>query len=147
MLDRGNRALGAPDHAGRVACRPRPAVRARADRAALRRDAPSRPASAGGRAHLRAALETFERMGAAPWEERARRELRASGETARKRDPSMVDELTPQELQISRFVSEGATNRQIAAQLFLSPRTIDYHLRNIFRKLDISSRTELIKLS
>src|SRR4051812_1701712 len=100
-----------------------------------------------GRAHLRAALETFERLGAAPWEERARRELRASGETARKRDPSTIDELTPQELQISRFVSEGATNRQIAAQLFLSPRTIDYHLRNIFRKLDISSRAELIKLS
>ena len=97
------------------------------------------------RAHLRAALETFERLGAAPWEERARRELRASGETARKRAPS-TDELTPQELQIARFVSEGATNRQIAAQLFLSPRTIDYHLRKIFRKLDISSRAELIRL-
>jgi ATP/maltotriose-dependent transcriptional regulator MalT len=99
------------------------------------------------RAHLRAALETFERLGAVPWEERARRELRASGETARKRDPSTVDELTPQELQIARFVSEGGTNRQIAAQLFLSTRTIDYHLRKIFRKLDISSRAELIKLS
>lgn len=99
------------------------------------------------RAHLRAALETFERLGAAPWEERARRELRASGETARKRDPSTADDLTPQELQITRFVSEGATNRQIAAQLFLSPRTIDYHLRKIFRKLDISSRAELIRLS
>lgn len=99
------------------------------------------------RAHLRAALETFERLGAVPWAERARRELRASGETARKRDPSTVDELTPQELQIARFVSEGATNRQIAAQLFLSPRTIDYHLRKIFRKLDISSRAELIRLS
>jgi DNA-binding CsgD family transcriptional regulator len=98
------------------------------------------------RAHLRAALETFERLGAVPWEERARRELRASGETARKRDPTTVDELTPQELQIARFVSEGATNRQIAAQLFLSPRTIDYHLRKIFRKLDISSRAELIRL-
>jgi DNA-binding CsgD family transcriptional regulator len=99
------------------------------------------------RAHLRAALETFERLGAVPWEERARRELRASGETARKRDPSTVDELTPQELQIASFVGKGATNREIAAQLFLSPRTIDYHLRKIFRKLDISSRAELIKLS
>jgi DNA-binding CsgD family transcriptional regulator len=99
------------------------------------------------RAHLRTALETFERLGAVPWEERARRELRASGETARKRELSTVDELTPQELQIARFVGEGATNRQIAAQLFLSPRTVDYHLRKIFRKLDISSRTELIKLA
>jgi DNA-binding CsgD family transcriptional regulator len=99
------------------------------------------------RAHLRAALETFGRLGAVTWEERARRELRASGETARKRDPSTADELTPQELQITRFVSEGATNRQIAAQLFLSPRTIDYHLRKIFQKLDISSRAELIRLS
>jgi DNA-binding CsgD family transcriptional regulator len=99
------------------------------------------------RVHLRAAVETFERLGAVPWEERARRELRASGETARKRDPSTVDQLTPQELQIARFVGEGATNRQIAAQLFLSPRTVDYHLRKIFRKLEISSRAELMRLS
>jgi DNA-binding CsgD family transcriptional regulator len=99
------------------------------------------------RVHLRAAVETFERLGAVPWEERARRELRASGETARKRDPSTTDQLTPQELQIARFVGEGATNRQIAAQLFLSPRTVDYHLRKIFRKLEISSRAELIRLS
>jgi DNA-binding CsgD family transcriptional regulator len=98
------------------------------------------------RGHLRAALESFERLGAVPWAERASRELRASGETARKRDPSTVDELTPQELQIARFVGEGATNRQIAAQLFLSPRTIDYHLRKIFRKLEISSRAELVRL-
>jgi DNA-binding CsgD family transcriptional regulator len=97
------------------------------------------------RVHLRAALETFERVGAVAWEERARRELRASGETARKRDPATVDQLTPQELQIARFVEDGATNRQIAAQLFLSPRTIDYHLRKIFQKLGISSRAELIR--
>jgi DNA-binding CsgD family transcriptional regulator len=99
------------------------------------------------RAHLRTAVEIFERLGAVPWAERACRELRASGETARKRDPSTSDELTPQELQIARFVAEGATNRRIAAQLFLSPRTVDYHLRKIFRKLDISSRAELIKLA
>jgi DNA-binding CsgD family transcriptional regulator len=98
------------------------------------------------RVHLRAALETFGRLGAVPWEERARRELRASGETARKRDPSTIDQLTPQELQIARFVGEGATNREVAAQLFLSPRTIDYHLRKIFQKLGISSRAELIRL-
>jgi DNA-binding CsgD family transcriptional regulator len=98
------------------------------------------------RVHLRAALETFGRVGAVPWEERARRELRATGETARKRDPSTIDLLTPQELQISRFVADGATNREVAAQLFLSPRTIDYHLRKIFQKLGISSRAELIRL-
>jgi ATP/maltotriose-dependent transcriptional regulator MalT len=92
------------------------------------------------RVHLRAAQETFGRVGAAPWEERARRELRASGETARKRDPSTIDQLTPQELQIARFVSEGATNRQIAAQLFLSPRTIDYHLRKIFQARHLLAR-------
>ena len=98
------------------------------------------------RVHLRAALTAFEQLGAAPWADRALAELRVSGETARRRDPSTLDQLTPQELQIVRFVSEGATNREVAAQLFLSPRTIDYHLRQIFTKLDISSRAELIRL-
>jgi DNA-binding CsgD family transcriptional regulator/tetratricopeptide (TPR) repeat protein len=92
------------------------------------------------------ALETFEQLGAAPWIERAAGELRATGATARRRDPSSLDELTPQELQIARFVTEGATNRQIATQLFLSPRTIDYHLRNVFRKLGIASRHDLAKV-
>jgi DNA-binding CsgD family transcriptional regulator len=101
---------------------------------------------AEARRHLRAALEAFERLGAAPWAERARTELRASGETARKRDPSTIGQLTPQELQIARFVGQGATNREIAAQLFLSPRTVDHHLRNVFVKLGISSRAELIRL-
>jgi DNA-binding CsgD family transcriptional regulator len=98
------------------------------------------------RVQLRAALDGFERLGAAPWAERARSELRASGETARKREPSTVDELTPQELQIARFVAEGLSNREVAAQLFLSPRTIDYHLRNVFAKLGIKSRTQLARL-
>jgi DNA-binding CsgD family transcriptional regulator len=98
------------------------------------------------REHLRAALDRFEQIGAAPWAERARGELRASGETARRRDPSTLDELTRQELQIARFVAEGLTNRQVAEQLFLSPRTIDFHLRNVFRKLDITSRNELGRL-
>ncbi|HEV8374404.1 MAG TPA: LuxR C-terminal-related transcriptional regulator [Actinomycetota bacterium] len=101
---------------------------------------------AEAREHLRAALTTFEQLGAAPWAERARTELRVSGETPRQRDPSALDQLTPQELQVVRFVGEGATNREVAAQLFLSPRTIDYHLRQIFTKLGISSRAELIRL-
>jgi DNA-binding CsgD family transcriptional regulator len=95
------------------------------------------------RRHLRAALETFEQLGASGWAERARTELRASGETARRRDPSTLDQLTPQELQIARFVAEGATNKEVAAQLFLSPRTIDFHLRNVFSKLGIKRRGEL----
>ncbi len=95
---------------------------------------------------LRAANETFERLGTAPWEQRARAELRASGETARRRDPSARDELTPQELQIARLVAGGLSNRVIAAQLFLSPRTIDYHLRKVFAKLEISSRGDLARL-
>jgi ATP/maltotriose-dependent transcriptional regulator MalT len=97
------------------------------------------------RVHLRAALEAFERFRAAAWAERARTELRASGETARKRDPSTIDQLTPQELQIARFVADGLSNKEVAAQLFLSPRTIDYHLRNVFAKLGIKSRTQLAR--
>jgi DNA-binding CsgD family transcriptional regulator len=95
------------------------------------------------RPHLRAALELFQRIRLSPWEERARAELRASGETARRRDPSTRDQLTPQELQIAHLVAEGMTNREIGAQLYLSPRTIDYHLRKVFAKLQIASRTDL----
>jgi DNA-binding CsgD family transcriptional regulator len=98
------------------------------------------------REHLRAALDGFARLGGALWAERARVELRASGQTARKRDPSTRDELTAQELQIARFVAEGLSNREVAAQLFLSPRTIEFHLRNVFRKLGIASRMELARL-
>ena len=95
------------------------------------------------RFHLRAASEIFQRLRVPPWEERARSELRASGETARKRDPSSRDQLTPQELQIARLVADGMTNPDVAAQLFLSPRTIDYHLRKVFAKLAIASRADL----
>ena len=98
------------------------------------------------RDHLRAALDGFETLGATLWAERARVELRASGQTARKRDPSTRNTLTEQELQIARFVAEGRTNREVAAQLFLSPRTIDFHLRNVYRKLGITSRTALARL-
>jgi DNA-binding CsgD family transcriptional regulator len=101
---------------------------------------------AKARAQLRAALEAFERIRAEPWAERARAELRATGETARKRDPSTVDQLTPQELQIARFVAEGLSNKEVAAQLFLSPRTIEHHLRHVFAKLGVKSRTQLARL-
>lgn len=96
---------------------------------------------------LRTALETFERLGAVPWAERARRELRATGETARKREPSTFDRLTRQELQVVQVVSRGVTNREAAAQLIVSPRTVDHHLRSIFAKLGISSRAELIRMA
>jgi DNA-binding CsgD family transcriptional regulator len=100
------------------------------------------------RAHLRAAVEAFEQLGVGgPWDERARMELRASGETARKRTSSTLAELTPRELQIARLAADGLTNREIGAQLFLSPRTIDYHLRKVFTKLRIASRTELARVS
>jgi ATP/maltotriose-dependent transcriptional regulator MalT len=98
------------------------------------------------RPHLRAALELLQHLALPPWEERARSELRASGETARRRDPSTRDQLTPQELQIAHLVAEGMTNREIGAQLFLSPRTIDYHLRKVFAKLQIASRTDLVRI-
>jgi DNA-binding CsgD family transcriptional regulator len=100
------------------------------------------------RKHLRSALDTFERLGAEPWAEQARLELLATGETARKRDdPAAITALTPQEAQIARLVGDGATNRAVAAQLFLSPRTVDYHLHKVFTKLGISSRRELMRIS
>jgi DNA-binding CsgD family transcriptional regulator len=98
------------------------------------------------RTHLQAALDRFEQLNARPWAERARFELRAAGRTARKRDPSTVLQLTPQEMQVARFVARGLHTREVAAQLFLSTRTVDFHLRNVFAKLGISSRTELARL-
>ncbi len=98
------------------------------------------------RPHLRRAADLFRQVGTTPWEERAEAELRATGEKARERDPSTLDQLTPQELQIAGLVASGMTNRQIAAQLFLSPRTIDYHLRKVFSKLGVASRTELVQM-
>jgi DNA-binding CsgD family transcriptional regulator len=98
------------------------------------------------RVQLRTALDIFEQLQAVPWAERARSELRASGESARRRDPSTITQLTPQEVQIARFVAQGFSNRDVAAKLFLSPRTIDFHLRNVFAKLGISRRTELTRL-
>jgi DNA-binding CsgD family transcriptional regulator len=100
----------------------------------------------GAREQLRAALETFDRIGATPWSERVGTELRASGETLRRRESHEAEELTPQELQIALQVAEGKTNKEVGAALFLSHKTIEFHLSRIYRKLDIHSRAELIRL-
>lgn len=95
------------------------------------------------REQLRVAHEMFSRMGAEAFAERARRELSATGETVRKRTVETPDELTAQEAQVARLAAEGHTNPEIGAQLFISPRTVEYHLHKIFPKLGISSRREL----
>ena len=93
---------------------------------------------------LRPALDSFELAGASPWLERTRTALAACGEITRRRAPRAVDLLTPQELQVVRLVAAGGTNRDVAGRLFLSPKTVEYHLRNTFRKLGVRSRTELV---
>jgi DNA-binding CsgD family transcriptional regulator len=98
------------------------------------------------RAQLRAAHEVFEGLGTALWAKRARTELNATGETARKRDASTIDDLTPQELRIAQLVAGGASNRDVAAQIFVSPKTVEYHLRKVFMKLGIASRIELARI-
>ena len=95
------------------------------------------------RTQLRAAHETFAAMGAEAFAERASRELAATGETVRKRAVGVHDELTPQEAQIARLAVAGRTNPEIGAELFLSPRTIEWHLRKVFSKVGIASRREL----
>ena len=97
------------------------------------------------REQLRTAHEMFTAMGAGAFAERARIELLATGERARQRTVETRDELTPQEAQIARLVSQGDSNRDIAAQLFLSPSTVDYHLRKVFRKIGVTSRTQLAR--
>jgi len=94
------------------------------------------------RSYLRAAGETFEALGARPWADWAWQELRASGETVRRaEDPAA--RLSPQELQIATMAAQGLTNRQIASQLFLSPRTISTHLYHIYPKVGVTTRHEL----
>jgi DNA-binding CsgD family transcriptional regulator len=95
------------------------------------------------REQLRAAHETFNSTGAEAFAERARHELLATGETARRRTDETRDILTPQEAQIARLARDGLSNPEIGAQLFISSRTVQYHLRKVFRKLDISSRNQL----
>jgi DNA-binding NarL/FixJ family response regulator len=93
---------------------------------------------------LQLSIECFDRLGAAPWSARARLELRATGATPRRRraddDP---DQLTSHELQVAIIVAGGASNREAAAALFLSPKTIEFHLASIYRKLGVRSRTQL----
>jgi DNA-binding CsgD family transcriptional regulator len=97
------------------------------------------------RERLRHALEAFDQLGETPWATRARRELAAIGGRVRRREPAAADRLTPQELQVALAVAEGASNREVASRLFLSPKTIEFHLGNVYRKLEIRSRRELIR--
>jgi DNA-binding NarL/FixJ family response regulator len=101
---------------------------------------------ADARGRLRAALATFEQLNAVLWADRAASELHAIGEATRKREPSTIERLTPHELQIARLVAKGKSNKEVAAELFLSPRTIEYHLRKVYAALGISSRAELARL-
>ena len=98
------------------------------------------------RKQLKQALVVFERLEALPWAERARSELRATGERVRARTAATSEELTPQELQVAMLVAEGKTNREVGVQLFLSPKTIEWHLGHVYRKLGIGSRTELTRV-
>ena len=95
------------------------------------------------REQLRTAHELFTDFGVEAFAERARLELEATGERARKRTADTLDELTPQETQIARLAAQGETNREIAARLFISASTVEYHLRKAFRKLDVKSRVQL----
>ena len=95
------------------------------------------------RPQLRNALATFQELGAEPWGERAAVELEATGEVARRRDLTGLETLTPQELQIALLLVDGRTTREAAAAMFLSPKTVEYHLRKVYTKLRIRSRAEL----
>ena len=100
------------------------------------------------RTHLRTAMDTFTRLSATPWAARAQAELRATGEThaTRAAEPDLWSKLTPQELQVVRLAATGATNRDIGAQLFLSPRTVGHHLYKAYPKLGVAGRAELGRL-
>jgi DNA-binding CsgD family transcriptional regulator len=97
------------------------------------------------RAELRSAHEDFSEFGMEGFAERARVELEATGEHVRDRTLRAVEELTSQESQVAGLAAEGYTNRQIAEQLFISPKTVEYHLKKVYRKLDVTSRTQLAR--
>lgn len=99
------------------------------------------------REQLRLALELFDSCGMEAFAGRARVELEATGEHARRRSADSVAQLTPQEAQIARLAGQGCTNREIAGQLFISPRTVEYHLHKAFRKLGVKTRTQLAHLA
>jgi DNA-binding CsgD family transcriptional regulator len=92
---------------------------------------------------LRTARDIFDALGAAPWGDRARRELRAAGEASRPRAGRALDALTPQELQIAELAAGGLSNKEIGARLYLSHRTVGYHLHRLFPKLGITARSGL----
>ena len=95
------------------------------------------------RQQLRRAYEMLAAMGIEAFAERARRELQATGETVRKRSITTVIELTAQEAQIARLAHEGLSNPEISTRLFISPRTVEWHMRKVFTKLGITSRRQL----
>ena len=101
---------------------------------------------ADAREPLRDALEAFERLGAVPWADRAAEELDATGATVVRRGASALDALSPRERQIVALVTEGLTTRETALRLFLSPKTVEYHLRNVYARLGITSRAGLVAL-
>jgi len=97
---------------------------------------------------LRLAIERFDRLGAGPWATRAEAELHATGESLRRRrDDSARDQLTAHELRVALTIAGGASNKEAAAALFLSPKTIEFHLGHVYRKLQIRGRTELAALA
>jgi len=100
---------------------------------------------ATARTILRQALATFEMLGAEPWAEQARSELRATGVRPAPNPDASLTTLTPQELQVALIVAGGATNNEAATALFISPKTVEFHLSHVYGKLGVRGRTELVR--
>ena len=95
----------------------------------------------------REALAIFDDLGAAPWSARARAELRAAGASVPVQAPARFAELTPHEVQVAQLVGDGRTNREIAAALFIAPKTVEHHISRIFKKLGLRRRAELARVA